>query len=152
MSINVYNLLGLRCHGIFFTGVMSQFHQQWVSKGSVGLIIPIIGRVITMWDGVFFKLRVSFDGLVRRNKVFYFYCHRIDTHLDVFVEVLDIHISVAFDFYLDEYLIEFWWADIMFEIPHAANLRRMSTFQWRNILVGRDHIVRILSLCWILLL
>ena len=78
-----------------------------MSKGSVGLIIPIIGRVITMWDEVLFKLGVYFDGLVRRKKVFYYYCHRIETHLYVVVEVLEVHISVAFDFYIDEYFIEF---------------------------------------------
>ena len=31
--MSVYNLVGLGCHGIFYTCVISQCHQQWVSKG-----------------------------------------------------------------------------------------------------------------------
>ena len=96
MSISVYNLVGLIIHVIFYAGAISQCHQQTVSKGDLGLIIPIIGRVITIWDEVFFKLRVSFDGLIIRNKVFLEYSHSIETHLDVVVEVLEVHISAAF--------------------------------------------------------
>ena len=52
--------------------------------------IPGIVRVIEIWDEVFFKIRVSFDGLVIRKEVFYEYSHRIDTHIDVVKEVLEI--------------------------------------------------------------
>ena len=76
-----------------------------MSKGFVGLRIPRIGRVITIWDKVLFKLRVSFDGLLIRKKVFLESNHRIKTHLDVVVEVLEVQISVAFEFCLDEEFI-----------------------------------------------
>ena len=67
-----------------------------------------VGRVITIWDKLFFKLRVSFDGLVIRKEVFYDSNHHIETHLDVVKEVFEIHISLYFEFCLDEELIEFW--------------------------------------------
>ena len=41
-----------------------------MSNGSVYMKIPKIGRGITVWDEVLFKLRVSFYGLVIRKKVF----------------------------------------------------------------------------------
>ena len=63
-------------------------------EGSVYLIITRIGRVIKIWDEVFFKLRVYFDGLVRRSKVFSESSHRIETHLNVVVQVLEVHTSV----------------------------------------------------------
>ena len=64
--------------------------------------------MIEIWDEVFFKLRVSFDGLVIRKEVFSESIHRIETHLDVVKEVLEIHSSVSFELCLDEELIEFW--------------------------------------------
>ena len=70
--------------------------------------IPEIGRVIAIWDEVFFKLRVSFHGLVIRKGVFSAYSHRIETYIDVFQEVLDIQISVSFELCLDEESIELW--------------------------------------------
>ena len=79
-----------------------------MSKGIIYLNIPRIGRVITIGDEVFFKLRVSFDGLVSRKKVLSESIHIIETHIDVVVEVLEVHSSVAFDLCLDEELVEFW--------------------------------------------
>ena len=73
-----------------------------MSKGVVGLIIPRIGRVITIWEKVFFKIRVSFDGLISRKKVFSESSRRIEIHLDVVVEVIEVQISVSFEFFLDE--------------------------------------------------
>ena len=73
-----------------------------MSKGSVYLDIPGIGRAIAIWEEVFFKLRVSFDGLVIRKEVFSESSHRIETHLDVVVEVIEVQSSVAFYFYLDD--------------------------------------------------
>ena len=64
--------------------------------------------MIAIWDEVFFKLRLSFDELVIRKEVFSESIHRIETHLDVVKEVLEIQSSVAFEFCLDEELIEFW--------------------------------------------
>ena len=56
--------------------------------------ITIIGKVITIWDNVLYKLRVSFDGLVSRNKVLLEYSNRIERYLDVVVEFLEVHSSV----------------------------------------------------------
>ena len=118
--MSVYNLLVLRWHGRFYTGVISQWYQQWVSKGILGLRIPQIGRVITIWDELFWKLRVWFDGLLSCNKVFYESSHRIETHIYVLLEVLELKISVYFELCLDEEFIQFWWASIMFESPYAT--------------------------------
>ena len=78
-----------------------------MSKGSVYLDIPGIGRVIAIWFEVFFKLKVSFDGLVTRKEVLSQSSHLIKAHLDVVIEVLEIQSSVSFEFCLDEELIEF---------------------------------------------
>ena len=72
------------------------------------LNIPIIERVITIWDEVFCKLRVSFDCLVIRKEIFLDSSHHIETHLDVVLEVLKVQISVSFDLYPDEEFIAFW--------------------------------------------
>ena len=74
-----------------------------------------------IWDELFFKVRVSFDGMVSRNKVFSEYSHRIDTHLDVVLEVPEFHSSFAFEFCLDKEFVWFWWDDLMFESPHDTN-------------------------------
>ena len=63
--------------------------------------------VITIWNEVFCKLRVYFYGLVTRKEVLSESSHRIDTHLDLVVEVLEIQSSVAFEFFPDEDFIEF---------------------------------------------
>ena len=46
-----------------------------------------------------------FDGLVIRKKVLLEYINRIDTHIDVVVEVIEVHRSVAFELCLDEEII-----------------------------------------------
>ena len=51
---------------------------------------------------------MSIDGLVIRKKVFSKYSNRIETYLDVFVEFLEVQISVAFELFIDEEFIEFW--------------------------------------------
>ena len=79
-----------------------------MSKGGVGFYIPIIGRVRMIWDKVFFKIRVYFYVMVTRKRVFLESSHCIETHLDVVSEVLEVHISVYFEFYIDEEFIEFW--------------------------------------------
>ena len=79
-----------------------------MSKGVVYLEIPGVGSVIAIWDEVLFKLSVYFYGLVTRKEVFSESIHRIERHLDVVKEVLDIHSSVSFEFCLDEELIAFW--------------------------------------------
>ena len=67
--------------------------------------ITRIGRVITIWEKIFLKIRVYFDGPVSRKKVFLYYSHLIEKHLDVLVEVLEVQSSVDFEFCLDEELI-----------------------------------------------
>ena len=79
-----------------------------MSKGVVGLSIARIGRTITIWDEVLFKLRVYFDVMVIRKKVISDSNNRIETYLYVVVEVLEVQSSVAFEFCLDEEFIEFW--------------------------------------------
>ena len=79
-----------------------------MSKGIVYLDIPGIGRVIAIWEKVFFKIRVYFYGLVIRKEVFSESVHRIETHIDVVKEVLRVHSSVSFEFCLDEELVQFW--------------------------------------------
>ena len=76
-----------------------------MSKGGVYLDILGIGRVIAIWDEVFFKRRVSFDELVNRKEVFSDSSHCIEDHLYVVVEVIEIHSSVSFELCLDEELI-----------------------------------------------
>ena len=72
------------------------------------LNIPIIGRVITIWDELFCKLRLSIDGLVTRKKVLLDSSNLIETHLDVVAEFLKVHSSFSFDFCIDEEFIESW--------------------------------------------
>ena len=79
-----------------------------MSEGSVYLNVPKIGRVITIWDELFSKLRVYFDVMVSRKKVFLESSYHIETHIDVFVEVIEVQSSVSFDLYIDEYFIGFW--------------------------------------------
>ena len=76
-------------------------------EGGVGICIPRIVRVNTIWDELLFKLRVSFDGLAIRKKILLESSYHIETHLGVVVEFIAVQISVAFEFCLDEELIEF---------------------------------------------
>ena len=46
--------------------------------------------MIAIWENVFFKLRVSFDGLVIMKEVLSESSHRIEIHIDVVIEVLEI--------------------------------------------------------------
>ena len=86
--MGVENLVVLRYHGRSYTGSISQCHQQLVSKVIVGLCIPIIVRVITIWNEVFLKLRVSFDVLVSIKKVLSDSIPCIEKNIDVVVQVL----------------------------------------------------------------
>ena len=76
--------------------------------------IPIIGSVTTIWDKLFFKIRVYFAVFLRRKKVFLESSHLIETNIDVVVEFIEIQSSVDFEFCIDEEFIEFWWADLIF--------------------------------------
>ena len=64
-----------------------------MSKGIVDMGIKRIGRVIMICDKLFFKIRVSFDGLVSRNKVLFDSIHFIEAHLDVVAEVIGVRSS-----------------------------------------------------------
>ena len=59
-----------------------------MSKGIVGLCITRVARVRYIWDEVLFRIRVYFDGLVISKMVLLESIHRIETYLDVVVEVL----------------------------------------------------------------
>ena len=123
-----YKFVGLIFHGWFYTCIIIQCQQQWVSNGSVGLRILKIWRVIMIWSEVLFKLKVSFYQLVSRKKVFSESSHHIETHLNLVLEVLEVQSSVAFVFCIDEEFVEFWWSDLMFDISHATSFCIMSTF------------------------
>ena len=58
-----------------------------------------------IWDEVFFKLRLCFDGLVRKKMFFSESSQIIDTDIDVVVEVLEVQISVAFELCINEEFI-----------------------------------------------
>ena len=67
--MDVENLVGLRYHGGFYTGIIRQGQQNGVSKGILYRCIPRIGRLITILDEVFLKVRVTFyDLVIRKNK------------------------------------------------------------------------------------
>ena len=68
----------------------------------MGLCIPIMVRVRAIWDEELFKLIVSFDVLVIRKKILLIYSHRIETHLDVVVEVFEVQRSFTFELFLNE--------------------------------------------------
>ena len=70
--------------------------------------IPGVGRLLYIWHKVLFKLRVYFYGLVIRKEVFFESSYRIERHIDVVKEVLNIQSSVSFELFIDEDLIEFW--------------------------------------------
>ena len=71
------------------------------------MYIPGVGRVFAIWDKVFFKIRVSFDGLVISKEVFSESSHRIETNIDVVKEVIEVQSSVSFELFFYEELIEF---------------------------------------------
>ena len=58
-----------------------------------------------IWDEVFCKIRVSFDGLVIKKKVFSEYSHHIETNIDVVVEVIELQSSASFELRLDKEFI-----------------------------------------------
>ena len=151
MRMSVYNFVCLRCHGIFYAGIISQCHQQWLSKGGVGQIISIIISVITIWDKLLFKLRGYFYGLVISKKVLSFFSHSVNTHLDVAIEFIYVQSSLAFELCIDEEFIELWWADFRFESPHATILGWLPMLQWWSLIFSWYSICRILILWWILL-
>ena len=82
-----------------------------------------------IWDKLFYKLRVSFYGMVSSKKVLSESSCCIKRHIYVVLEFLEVQSSVFFEFFLDEYFIEFWLADIMFQSPHATNFFILSTIQ-----------------------
>ena len=79
-----------------------------MSKGVVYLAIPGVGAVIGIWDNVCFKISVLLYVQVIRKELFSESSHRIERHLDVVIEIIDIQSSVSFEFYLDGELIKSW--------------------------------------------
>ena len=84
---------------------------------------------------------MSFDGLVTRKEVLYESSHRIETHLDVVVEVIEIQRSVSFELCHDEDLIEFWLSDIMFEGPYATNFLECPPYNNGSFLLSKTTVV-----------
>ena len=72
------------------------------------MYITIIRKLVTISDEVFFKIRVSFDGMVNIKKVFLESNHWIEAHIYVVVEVLEFQSSINFELCLDEEFIAFW--------------------------------------------
>ena len=58
-----------------------------------------------IWDKLLFKIRVSFDGMVSRKRVLLEYNQHLEIHIDVFVEVIEVQISVDFELCIDEEFI-----------------------------------------------
>ena len=79
-----------------------------MSRVDEDMIIPRIGRAITIWEKICFKIRVSFVELIIRNKVFLESSHHIEIYIDVIVEALEVQSSAAFELCLDQDFIEFW--------------------------------------------
>ena len=67
-----------------------------MSKEGVYLEIPGVGDVIAIWDKALFKIRFSVDGQVISKRVYFESIHRIERHLDVVIEVLEIQSSIYF--------------------------------------------------------
>ena len=76
-----------------------------MSKEVLGMITTRIGRVIMIWDKVFFTIRVSFDGMVSRKKVLLGSSNGIEIYLDVVVKVLELHGSIDFELCIEEEFI-----------------------------------------------
>ena len=51
-SMDVGNIVGPRYHGLFYTGLIVQGHEKRVTKGIVGICIPILWRKRTIWDEI----------------------------------------------------------------------------------------------------
>ena len=61
-----------------------------MSKGVIYLAIPGVGDVIGIWDNVCFKISALLDGQVIRKELFSESSHRIERHIDVVIEILEI--------------------------------------------------------------
>ena len=81
MNMGVDKLVGLRCHGLFYTGYIFKGHKKGVAKVIVGICTPRFWRKRTIWDKVLLKLRVSIDLLVSIKKVLSESIHNIYTHM-----------------------------------------------------------------------
>ena len=81
MSMGVENLVGLRYHGVFYTGFIFQVNKKVLAKVIVVICIPRLWRKRTMWDKVLLKIRVSFDVLVISKKVLSESIHHTYTHI-----------------------------------------------------------------------
>ena len=79
-----------------------------MSIGVVYLAISDVGAVIGIWDNVLFKIIVLLDGQVIRKELFSEFSYRIERHLYVVIEIIDIQSSFSFELYLDEELIKSW--------------------------------------------
>ena len=73
--MGIDNLVGLRCHGVFYTDFIFNVQKKGVAKVIIDIFITRLWRNITIWDKVLLKLRVYFYVLVSRKKVLSEYSH-----------------------------------------------------------------------------
>ena len=64
------------------------------------MCITGIVKVRAILNKLFFKIIVSFDVLATRKEVLSGSGHRMETHLDVVVEIIEVPISVSFSYIL----------------------------------------------------
>ena len=100
MRICGENLVGLRCHEGFDTGVIFQGHQKGLSKVGVCLGIIVIVRLRKIWHEALFKLGVLFDGMLSRKGVFSESTNRSETHIDMVVRIIEVQYSVSLSSFL----------------------------------------------------
>ena len=67
--------------------------------------------------------------------------HRIEANIYVVVEFLEIQNSVSFEFCIDYDLIEFWWADLMFEVPHDTHFLEYPPYNGGDLLLSGPTVV-----------
>ena len=73
----------------------------------------------------------------------------METPIVLVVEFIEFQSSVNFESCIDKDLIEFWWAYLVVDSPHATDFFIISTFQYWSLLVIQDSIGRIPGLWWI---
>ena len=69
------------------------------------MIITRVGMARTICHRVLMKPRVSFNGLESSNEFLLECSHSIEKSIDVFVDIIDVLISVTFELYFDKELI-----------------------------------------------
>ena len=106
--MGVDKLVGLRCHGVFYTGYIFKGHKKGVAKVIVGICIQRLSRKRIILDKVLLKLRVSFDVLVSIKKVLSESSHHIYTHMLCSCRSYLCPYKGCLELCIDEEFIESW--------------------------------------------